>query len=175
MKKNFSGPKFVFRRLWWQHPSLHITKGPARKPISGTPPPPSPGAHASPPPPPAKQFSGRPVVCHPRSFTGCTIRALMLLWCLRLARAQHMHRRTTFVLHISSPRCILTLGSPPSRPHYTANLPCKAPCISRHMRIQQHKMSLPPLPTTTLAIVIHCVQRMGQILRHGEKVLQTVW
>ena len=35
--KNFSGPKFVFRRLWWQHPSLHKTKGPARKPISGTP------------------------------------------------------------------------------------------------------------------------------------------
>ena len=39
MKKKFSGPKFVFRRLWWQHPSLHKTKGPARKPISGTPPP----------------------------------------------------------------------------------------------------------------------------------------
>ena len=29
----------MFRRLWWQHPSLHQTKGPARKPISGTPPP----------------------------------------------------------------------------------------------------------------------------------------
>ena len=43
------------------------------------------------------------------------------------------------------------------------------------MRIQQHKMSLPPLPTTTLAIVIYRVQRMGQILRHGEKVLQIVW
>ena len=38
-EKKFSGPKFVFRRLWWQHPSLHKTKGPARKPISGTPPP----------------------------------------------------------------------------------------------------------------------------------------
>ena len=42
------------------------------------------------------------------------------------------------------------------------------------MRIEQHKMSLPPLPTTTLAIIINWVQRMGQILRHGEKVLQTV-
>ena len=40
------------------------------------------------------------------------------------------------------------------------------------MRIQQHKLSLPPLPTTT---VINWVQRMGQILRHGEKVLQIVW
>ena len=40
----------MFRRLWWQHPSLHKTKGPARKPISGTPPPPpSPSAHAIPP------------------------------------------------------------------------------------------------------------------------------
>ena len=47
--------------------------------------------------------------------------------------------------------------------------------MSRNMRIQQHKMSLPPLPTTTLAIVINRVQRMGQILRHGEKVLQIVW
>ena len=36
-------------------------------------------------------------------------------------------------------------------------------------------MSLPPLPTTTLAIVINWVQRMGQILRHGEKELQIVW
>ena len=76
---------------------------------------------------------------------------------------------------ISAPKCILTLGSPPSRPHWTANLPCKAPCITRNMRIQQHKMSLPPLPTTTLAIVMNWVQRMGQILRHGEKVLQIVW
>ena len=60
--KKFSGPKFVFRRLWWQHPSLHKIKGLAQKPISGTPPPllrraPMP----SPPPPPAKQFSGRPI------------------------------------------------------------------------------------------------------------------
>ena len=47
--------------------------------------------------------------------------------------------------------------------------------MSRNMTIQQHKMSLPPLPTTTLAIVINWVQRMGQILRHGEKVLQIVW
>ena len=38
----------MFRRLWWQHPSLHRTKGPARKPIPGTAPP-SPGAHAIPP------------------------------------------------------------------------------------------------------------------------------
>ena len=30
-------------------------------------------------------------------------------------------------------------------------------------------MSLPPLLTTTLAIVINWVQRMGQILRHGKK------
>ena len=37
------------------------------------------------------------------------------------------------------------------------------------MRLQQHKMSPPTLPTTTLAIVINWVQRMGQILRHGEK------
>ena len=72
-------------------------------------------------------------------------------------------------------RFILTLGSPQSRPHWTANLPCKAPCISRNMRIQQHKMSHPPLPTTTLAIAINWVPRMGQILRHGEKVLQIVW
>ena len=43
------------------------------------------------------------------------------------------------------------------------------------MRIQQHKMLLPPLPTSTLAIVINWVQRMGQNLRHGEKVLQIVW
>ena len=76
---------------------------------------------------------------------------------------------------ISSPKFILTLGIPPSRPHKTANLPCKAPCKSQNMRIQQHKMSLPPLPTTTLAIIINLVQRMGQILRHGEKVLQIVW
>ena len=33
----------------------------------------------------------------------------------------------------------------------------------------------PPLPTTTLAIIINRVQRMGQILRHGEKVHQSVW
>ena len=76
---------------------------------------------------------------------------------------------------ISSPRFSLAWGSPPSRPHWTANLPCKAPCISRNIRIQQHKMPRPPLPTTTLAIVINRVQRMGQILRHGEKVLQIVW
>ena len=36
-------------------------------------------------------------------------------------------------------------------------------------------MSLPPLPTTTLAIIINRVQRMGQIPRHGEQVLQIVW
>ena len=47
--------------------------------------------------------------------------------------------------------------------------------ISRNMRIQQHKMSLPPLPTTTLAIVMSWVQRMGQILRHSKNVLQIVW
>ena len=48
--KKFSGPKFVFRCLWWQQPSFHKTKGPARKPISGAPPPPP-------------SFAGRP--CHP--------------------------------------------------------------------------------------------------------------
>ena len=42
----------------------------------------------------------------------------------------------------SSPNFILTSGSPPSRPHWTANLPCKARCISRNLRIQQHTMSL---------------------------------
>ena len=36
-------------------------------------------------------------------------------------------------------------------------------------------MSPPPLPTTTLAIIINWVQRMGQVPRHGEKVLQIVW
>ena len=36
-------------------------------------------------------------------------------------------------------------------------------------------MSLPPLPTTILAIPINWVQRMGQTLRHDEKVLQIVW
>ena len=76
---------------------------------------------------------------------------------------------------ISSPKIILTLGSPPSRPHHTAYLICKGPCISRNMRIQQHKMSLPPLPTTTLTIVMNWVQTMGQILRHRKKVLQIVW
>ena len=69
---------------------------------------------------------------------------------------------------ISSPKFILTLGNPPSRPHQTANLLCKTPCISRNKRIQQHKMSLTPLPTTTLAIVINWVQGMGQILRHSK-------
>ena len=42
--------------------------------------------------------------------------------------------------------------------------------MSRKMRVQQHKMSLPPLPTTALAIIINWVQRMGQIPRHCEKV-----
>ena len=36
-------------------------------------------------------------------------------------------------------------------------------------------MSHPQLPTTTLAIIINWVQRMGQILRHYKKVLQIVW
>ena len=49
---------------------------------------------------------------------------------------------------VSSPKFILTLGSPPNTPHWTANLLCKATCVSRNMTIQQHKMSLPPLPTT---------------------------
>ena len=37
-EKTFFGPKFVFRRLQHQHPFLHKTKGPARKPIFPTPP-----------------------------------------------------------------------------------------------------------------------------------------
>ena len=70
---------------------------------------------------------------------------------------------------ISSPKFILALGSPPS------NLPCRAPCISQDTRIQQHKKTLPPLPTTTLAIIINWVQRTGQIFGHGKKVLQIAW
>ena len=43
----------------------------------------------------------------------------------------------------SSSKIVFTYGSPPSRLHWTAaNLPCKARCIRRNMRIQQHKMSL---------------------------------
>ena len=71
-----------------------------------------------------------------------------------------------------------SLSSPREVPQVDRTRPQTFPasrCISRNMRIQQHKMSLPPLPTTTLAIVINWVQRMGQILRHGEKVLQIVW
>ena len=59
-EKNFSRPKFVFRRLWWQHPSLHKTKGPARKPISGTPPPSFAGRPCHPPPPLCKAVFGPP-------------------------------------------------------------------------------------------------------------------
>ena len=43
------------------------------------------------------------------------------------------------------------------------------------MRIEQHKMSAPPLPTTTLAIVINWVQKMWQIFGNGEKGLEIVW
>ena len=42
----------------------------------------------------------------------------------------------------ASPNFILTRGSPPSKPQWTTNLPCKERCISRNLRIQQHKMSL---------------------------------
>ena len=42
--------------------ALHKTKGPAQKPISGTPPPPSPGAHAI--PPPRKAIFGPPLGSH---------------------------------------------------------------------------------------------------------------
>ena len=61
--KKISGPKFVFRRLWWQHPSKHKTKGLARKPISGTPPPPllRRAPMPSPPPPPRKAIFGPPI------------------------------------------------------------------------------------------------------------------
>ena len=76
---------------------------------------------------------------------------------------------------ISSSKFVLTLGKHPSRPHYTANLLCKAPCTSRNMKFQRHKMSLSPLATTTLAIVINRVQKMGPNIRHGEKILQLVW
>ena len=95
--------------------------------------------------------------------------------CVSGTRLAHAWRATFVKYLISRPKFILTLGSPPSRPHYTANLPCQARCISRNMRIQQRKMSLLPLPTTTLAIVINWVQRTDQILRHGEKVLQIIW
>ena len=57
MKTIFPGQNLCSGAFGGQHLSLHKTKGPARKPISGSPPPPSPGAHAI--PPPAKQFSGR--------------------------------------------------------------------------------------------------------------------
>ena len=59
--KKIFGPKFVFLRLWRQHPFLHKTKGPTRNPISPTTPPPSFGGRPChpPPPPPAEQFSGR--------------------------------------------------------------------------------------------------------------------
>ena len=33
----------------------------------------------------------------------------------------------------------------------------------------------PLLPTTTLGIIINWVQRMGQILRHSERILSIVW
>ena len=62
-------------------------------------------------------------------------------------------RRAYFCIKypIPSPRFLLTLGS-------------------RNMRIQQHKMSLPPLPTTkTLTIIINWGQRMGHILRHARR------
>ena len=86
-------------------------------------------------------------------------------------------RRATFVL------CTLSLAPSLSSPWEVPQVDRTSPqtfrakhlAISRNMRIQQHKMSLPPLPTTTLAIVINRVQRMGQILRHGKKVLQIVW
>ena len=61
--KKFSKPKFVFRRLWWQQPSLHKTKGPARKPISGTPPPLLRRAPMPSPPPPPPQSNFRAALC----------------------------------------------------------------------------------------------------------------
>ena len=78
-------------------------------------------------------------------------------------------RRTTFVLSI------LSLAPSLSSPWEVPQVDRTRPCINQNVRIQQNKMSLPPVPTTTLAIVINWVQRMGQILRHGEKVLQNVW
>ena len=52
--KNFFGPKFVFLRLWRQHPFLHKTKGPTRNSLQPPPPPPSFGGRpCHPPPPPA--------------------------------------------------------------------------------------------------------------------------
>ena len=59
--KNFFGPKFVFLRLWRQHPFLDKTKGPTRNPISPTPtPPPSAGVHVTPPPPPRRAIFRSP-------------------------------------------------------------------------------------------------------------------
>ena len=85
---------------------------------------------------------------------------------MRLAYAQ----RATFVLGILSRAP--SSSSPWEVPQVDRTRPQTFPArhiASRNMRIQQHKMSLLPLPTTTLAIVINWVQRMGQILRHGEK------
>ena len=52
-------------------------------------------------------------------------------------------------------------------------------CIRTHpCNLRTHKGGLtpfhPPLDTTTLAIVIDGVQRVCQILRHGEKILQNL-
>ena len=55
--KNFFGPQFVLLRLQRQHPFLHKTKGPARNPISPTPPPlPRRAPPPPPPPPPQSNF-----------------------------------------------------------------------------------------------------------------------
>ena len=63
-EKNFSGTKFVFRRLWWQHPSLHKRKGPGTEAHFWNPPPflcrvPMPSA-----PPPQSNFRvAKPTTC----------------------------------------------------------------------------------------------------------------
>ena len=108
-EKNFSGPKFVFRRLWWQPPSLHKTKGLARKPISRTPPllllrrVPMPS-------PPTKQFSGRPVdprnaghMAKTQNFTNKAKRNPGILWFL----ATYLVQRTMEVHHQPHHKAIL--------------------------------------------------------------------
>ena len=65
--KKFSGPKFVFRRLWW-----HIRPYTKQKARHGSPflepppPPPSPGAHAI--PPPQSNFRAAKCSARPRTF-----------------------------------------------------------------------------------------------------------
>ena len=92
---------------------------------------------------------------HPKNIEPCAHRA-------RTVRAPCAHRATT------PPKWAL-----PIRVLHSRNLPM--PPLDNHPIGHAIWVSLSPLPTTTLAIMINWVQRMGQNLRHGEKVLQTVW